>query len=163
MKPSVFAIALFLVFSSNAFAQRDPSVTIDGEVTKSLKLSVADLKKFPPTEVKTKDRDGKEHVYKGTLLSVVLDSAGVTLGKDLRGENLVKYVRVKAADGYKVVYSLAEIDPGFTSNTILLATQVDGKPLPKGEGPFRIIAPLENRPTRWAREVTSITVIAPKD
>jgi hypothetical protein len=67
------------------------------------------MKKFPSTKLKAKDRDGKEHIFKGTLLSVLLDSAGVTLGKALRGENLVNYV--------------------------LLTIHVDGNRLPKGEDP----------------------------
>jgi hypothetical protein len=77
----------------------------------------------------------------------ILDSAGVTLGSQLRGENLAKYVLIKATDGYQIIFSLPEIDPEFTRETILQAYRVDGNPLPKGEGPFRIIAP-EIRSTR---------------
>ncbi|HZY81524.1 MAG TPA: molybdopterin-dependent oxidoreductase, partial [Cyclobacteriaceae bacterium] len=106
---------------------------------------------------------GKEHVFKGTLLASVLSAAGVTLGKDLRGENLVKYVMIKAADGYQVVYSLTEIDPEFASNDILLATHVDGNPLPKEEGPFRIVAPHDKKPTRWIRQIVSIKVALAKE
>ncbi len=43
--------------------------------------------KFKPAEVNAKDRDGKDHTYKGVLLVHILDSAGVTLGGKLRGEN----------------------------------------------------------------------------
>lgn len=154
-----------IIVSSTASAQHGTGqyITVEGEVTKPLKLTTQDLEKFPSTEVKAKDRDGKEHTFKGTLLSIVLDSAGVTLGKELRGENLVKYVLIKAADGYEVVYSLPEIDPEFTSNTILLATHVDGKTLPKGEGPFRLVAPQDKRPARWIREISAIKIMFTKD
>jgi hypothetical protein len=130
------AIAFFSI-SVTALSQSssDAFITIGGEVLKPLKLAVKDLDKFPSTEIKAKDKEGKEHTYKGTLLFAVLDSAGVTLGKQLRGENLTKYILVTATDGYQVLYSLPEIDPEFTSNTILLTTQVDGNPLPKGEVP----------------------------
>jgi DMSO/TMAO reductase YedYZ molybdopterin-dependent catalytic subunit len=134
------------------------AITVSGEVTKQLKLTLADIDKYPPAEVKAKDRDGKEHSFKGVALATVLDSAGVTLGKDLRGENLAKYVIITAADNYQVVYSLAELDPEFTSNTVLLCTHVDGKLLPKGEGPFRLVNPIDKRPARWIREITSIKV-----
>jgi hypothetical protein len=93
----------------------------------------------------------------------VLDSAGVTLGKALRGENLVKYVLVTAADNYQVVYALPEIDPEFTSNTVLLATHVDGSLLPKGEGPFRLVNPADKRPARWIREIVSIRILFSKE
>ena len=154
-----------MILSSALFAQavKDPFITVEGEVAKKLKLTTKDLATFPSTEVMAKDKDGGEHRFSGTLLSVILDSAGVTLGKQLRGENLSKYVLIEAVDGYEVVYSLAEIDPEFTSNKVLLTTHVDGNPLPKGEGPFRLVAPQDKRSSRWIREISSIKVLVSKD
>lgn len=137
-------------------------ITIEGEVTKVLKLSIKDLEKYPVAEIKIKDQKGEEHVYRGTALSVLLDSAGVTLGRNLRGENLTKYVLVTAVDNYQVVYSLAEIDPEFASNLVLLTTHVDGKLLPKGEGPFRLVNQIDKRHARWIREIRSIKVLYSK-
>lgn len=137
-------------------------ITVEGEVLKPLKLTTSTIAKFPQSEVKAKDKEGKDHTYKGVLLSTVLDSAGVTLGKELRGDNLTKYLLLKAVDGYEVIYALPEIDPEFTSNTVLLATQVDGKLLPKGEGPFRLVNPGDKRPARWIRELSTIKVLFSK-
>ena len=162
MKRFFFITILVLAFMARAFGQSEPFITVEGEVTKTLKISLSDMKTFPSTEVKAKDKDGKEHTFRGTLLSVILDSAGVTLGKELRGENLVKYVLVKAVDGYEVIYSLPEIDPEFTSNKVLLTTHVDGNALPKGEGPFRLVAPQDKRPARWIREIASIKIVFSK-
>src|SRR6186713_1080231 len=127
-------VSIVIVFYASSFVrcQAQQTISVEGEVQKPLKLTLQDLEKYSVTEVKAKDKEGKEHTYKGALLSVVLDAAGVTLGKQLRGENLAKYVLVTAADNYKVIYALPEIDPEFTSNTVLLTTHVDGKPLPKG-------------------------------
>ena len=161
-----FLITLCLSLAcGSVFSQANLSafISVEGEVLKPLKLTAKDLEKFPQSEVKAKDKDGKEHTFQGTLLSVVLDSAGVTLGKQLRGENLAKYVLVRARDGYEVVYALPEIDPEFTSNTILLTTHVDGTPLPKGEGPFRLVNPLDKKPARWVREITSIKILTSKN
>lgn len=155
---AVTSLLTIISYTLMAQSNADFSITIEGEILKPMKLSVKDLEKFPVTEIKAKDRDGKEHTFKGTLLSVVLDSAGVTLGKQLRGENLAKYVLIKAADGYEVIFSLPEIDPEFTSQTVLLATSVDGRSLPKGEGPFRIVAPQDKKHARWIREIVSIKV-----
>ena len=158
MKTSKIILCLGFVLAMVAIAHSQ-SISIEGEVQKPLKLTLTDLEHYPSTEVKTKDREGKEHIYKGTLLSVVLDSSGVTLGQNLRGENLVKYVLVTAADNYQVLYALAEIDPEFSSNTVLLTTHVDGKLLPKGDGPFRLVNPSDKRPARWIREITSIKIM----
>jgi len=153
-----------LIFITSVQAQTTNAVvSVEGEVLKPLKLSVSDLQKYTQTEIKAKDREGREHTYKGVLLVSVLDSAGVTLGKQLRGENLAKFVLVKAADGYEVIYALPELDPEFTNDVVLLAYQVDGKPLPSGEGPFRLVAPADKKPARWIREITAIKVLFAKE
>ncbi|WP_229209476.1 molybdopterin-dependent oxidoreductase [Dyadobacter koreensis] len=110
-----------------------------------------------------KDRDRKEHEFSGVALIEILENAGVTTGSNLRGENLAKYVLISAADGYEVLYALAEIDPEFTDQVILLATKKDGQPLANGEGPFRIITPNDKKPARWIREVRSIKVAFTKN
>jgi len=63
-----------------------------------------------------------------------------------------------ASDGYRAVFALAEFDPGFTDQVILLADKRDGKSLSAREGPLRIIVPSEKRHARWVREVSSLTV-----
>ena len=140
-----------------------PYFTVEGEVLTPLKLTVENLSRMEQTEVKAKDSDGKEHTFKGVRLASILDSAGVTMGKELNGENLTKYILIKAVDGYEVIFSLPEVDPDFTSQTVLLAYMVDGKPLPNGEGPFRIIAPNDKRQARWIRELRSIQIMFSKE
>jgi DMSO/TMAO reductase YedYZ molybdopterin-dependent catalytic subunit len=153
------AIALCcLMGAPSLMAQSVSTISVDGEVLRPLHLSVKDIEKLHPVELKAKDKAGKEHTYRGAMLASVLDSAGVTLGADLRGENLAKYVSIKAVDGYEVLFSLVEVDPEFSSQQVLLATMVDGNPLPPGEGPFRIVAPQEKKPTRWIRAIVSIQV-----
>ncbi len=168
MKKSLYTLTIIFGLSvpvANTFAQTavKPSFTVEGEVLRPLKLTLDELSKMKQTEVKAKDREGNEHTFKGVRLVDLLDSAGVTLGRELRGENLAKYVLVKAVDGYEVIFSLPEVDPEFTGQTIILAYQVDGNPLPKGEGPFRLVVPNDKRPARWIRELTSIKVLYSKE
>jgi DMSO/TMAO reductase YedYZ molybdopterin-dependent catalytic subunit len=161
-KIKIIGYCLLIVFLSNpllSLAQNTATLSISGEVLTPLELKKEDLANYKPLTHKTKDRDGKEHEYKGVALVEVLEKAGVTLGGKLRGENLAKAVLVKAADGYEVVYSLPEIDPEFTDNVVLLVTEKDGSPLPTGEGPFRLIAPQDKKQARWIREVRSIKVV----
>lgn len=135
------------------------ALTVSGEVEKPLTISLADFEKFPSIEVKGKDKDEKEHTFKGTLLVNILKEAGVTLGSALRGKNLMKYVLVSAPDGYHVVFALPELDPEFSAESIIVATTVDGKPLPKDEGPFRIVVPKDKKQARWVRQATAIKVL----
>jgi DMSO/TMAO reductase YedYZ molybdopterin-dependent catalytic subunit len=134
------------------------SVKIAGEVTTPLDLKLADFQQLPQTNVTRKDRDGGNHTYSGVVLATILQKAGATLGKDLKGENLAKYVWVEAADGYQVVFALAELDSSFTDRTIILANMMDGKPLAAGDGPFRIIVQDEKKPARCIKQVTGIKV-----
>nr|WP_293840154.1 molybdopterin-dependent oxidoreductase [uncultured Arsenicibacter sp.] len=139
-------------------SQAQTVLTVSGEVTKPLTLQAADLTAMAHTQVTGKDRDGKEHQYAGILLVDLLKQAGATVGGELRGENLTKYVLVKSIDGYEVLFALPELDPDFASRSIILADSVDGAPLGSGVGPYRIVVPGEKKPARWIREVKSIEV-----
>lgn len=156
-------LGLFLCIPLLNFAQNTASIRVSGEVLTPLTLTKEDLVNYKPVTHKAKDRDGKEHEYKGVALVEVLEKAEVTLGGKLRGENLIKAVLVQAADGYEVVYSLPELDPEFTNNVVLLVVEKDGAPLATGEGPFRLVAPQDKKQARWIREVRSIKVVFVKN
>ena len=138
------------------------SVKISGEVISPMTINDDDLHKFAQTTIIRKDHDGHDHTYIGVILAEILKKAGATLGSDLKGKNLAKYILVIANDNYQVVFALAELDKAFTDRTIILADQVDGKPLPQGEGPFRIIVQDEKKPARCIREVIEIKVLTAK-
>jgi DMSO/TMAO reductase YedYZ molybdopterin-dependent catalytic subunit len=96
--------------------------------------------------------------YSGVALTDVLALGGGPPSDSSRGRALTTYVLVEAADGYRVIFSLAELDGGFTDRVVLLADRVNGQPLPASEGPFRLIVPGEKRPARWARQVVRISL-----
>ena len=152
--PLVVILSLPIISS----AQNADSFTFTGEVITALDLKKSDLSGYKQISHKVKDRDNKEHEFKGVALFELLEKAGVTTGSKLRGENLAKYILIRAADGYEVVYALPEVDPEFTDQIIMLATEKDGQALPNGEGPFRIITPNDKKQARWIREVRSIKI-----
>lgn len=89
--------------------------------------------------------------------------AGAPHGEQLRGTLMTTYVLAEAEDGYKVVFALAELDPGCSDSEILVADTVDGAPIDAKRGPFRLIVPHDKQPARWVRMLKSITVYSPKD
>ncbi len=139
------------------------SVKISGEGTRPLTLSMEDLLKMKPVTTSLKDRGGAEHSYKGVNLREILELAGATTGNQLRGENLTKYLLVKCADGYELVFSLAELDSSFTDRVVTLAYESDGKALPAGTGPFRLVVPGEKKPARSGHQVIEMVVKFAKD
>ena len=151
-------LILFSVVFFETHAQINGEVQITGEILKPYKITLDDLKKMPRTEVSRKDRDSNEHKYSGVLLSYLLTEGGATTGKNLRGNNLKKYVIVEALDGYQVVFSLAELDAEFSENKIILADTIDNLPLAAADGPFRIIVEHDKRPARCIKQVIGIEV-----
>jgi hypothetical protein len=94
-------------------------------------------------------------------VATVLQEAGVTLGKELRGPRLANCLLVEAADGYRVAFSLAEIDPEISEGVVLLADHKDGKQLDAKEGPYRLVVPRDKRHSRWVRQVIRLSVERP--
>lgn len=135
------------------------ALKISGEVTNPLSLNNEMFNTFKKAEVTRKDKDGKDHKFSGVLLSEILAKAGATLGGALRGENLTKYVLAEASDGYQVIFALAELDPEFADRRVILASQMDGKPLPVADGPYRIIVEGEKKPARCIKQLTEIKVV----
>lgn len=139
------------------------AVTIGGEVAVPLRLDAAALAARPRVAVEANDH-GRPGRWEGVRLIDLLREAGVPTGEALRGRALSLYVRVDAADGYRAVYALAELDAGFRDADVILADRRDGEPLDAKEGPFRVVAPGDKRPARWVRQVTAVDVLraAPK-
>jgi hypothetical protein len=119
-------------------------------------FSLAALEAAGAVAVTVEDDSGQSSDYTGVPIAQLLEAVGVTLGKSVRGERLSDFVIVRAADGYRVLFSLAETDPIFRERTLLLCYRKNGGPLPAKEGPLRVIVADEKRHARWVRQVTAI-------
>src|SRR5215467_13570558 len=134
------------------------SFEVTGAVKQPLTLTADDLAKMPRATVRTMN-NGMETVYEGVWLYEVLKKAGVPQGSELRGKALAGYVLAEAQDGYQVVFSLAEVDPSFIDNEILLADTADGKPLFGAQGRFRLVASKDKPGARSVRMLTKLEVV----
>ena len=116
-----------------------------------------------PTKPSKPANTARPGTWQGVKLIDLLRDAGVPAGEALRGRWLAAYVRVSAADGYRAVFSLAELDPAFRDGGVFVVDRRDGKPLDAKEGPLRIIAVGDKRPARWVRQVVAIDVLSAPD
>lgn len=158
MKFLLAGILLLIFFAVGSVAQTAPSlkfISIDG---KERQIATADLAKLKRVSVKASAHN-TSGTFEGWSLGEVLAAMGVEFGEKLRGARLASYLMVEAADSYQVIFALPELDPGFTDKVVILADRRDGQPLSKDEGPYRIIAPDEKRPARWARQVTTLRIV----
>jgi len=101
----------------------------------------------------------KTEVYEGVLVEDLLKKAGVPQGEDLRGPALATYLVFEAEDGYRVVFSISELDSGILDSGVIVADTMDGAALAPKQGPLRVVAPHEKRPARWVRMLKTITVM----
>lgn len=149
----------FALLASTAASAQDAkpaaSVRFDGDFATPLTLDRAALAKLARTKITASDH-GKEGTWEGVAFADLLKQAGAPLGEALRGGKLASYLVVGAADGYRVVFSLAEFDDAFGATKAILADTRDGQPLSDHEGPFHLIVPDEKRPGRWVRQVDHI-------
>ena len=147
-----------IALAADGAAVPTASITVQSEDNKPTTFDAAALAKLPQHTV-TAEAHGKKVTCDGVNLSDVVAKAGAPQGEALRGKALTMYVRVSGSDGYRVVYSLAELDPAMHDNVPILTARCDGAALDAKDGPFRIVYPGEKRPARWIRQVTSIDLL----
>ena len=129
-----------------AAEEKAPALSVRNAAGKETVLGPAEWGKLPQKKIQAKDpHSAVTSVYEGVLLSDLLRAAGVTLGKELRGPLLAAYVLAEAKDGYRVVYSIGEIDPATGNAQILVANKKNGAPLSASEGPYRFVLPQDKR------------------
>ena len=134
---------------------------VTGNVTTPLTLSASDLKSLPRKTLKIHNpHENRGETYEGVPVQELLRKAGVPQNAKLRGSALATYVLAEAADGYSVLYSLAELDTDFQDSDVIVADTMDGAPLGEKQGPFKIVAPHDKRPARWIRMLKSLTVVS---
>lgn len=147
------ALAAALLFAALPAAAQTLSVTgLDG---KAKVLSAADLAGLARGSASLVE-DGKPHAYEGPLLSDVLRSGGLPMGARLHGDPLKAYLVVTGADGFSAVYSLAEVDRDFHTDTVILADKVDGAALAGKQAPWRVVSSADRKGWRAVYAVKSI-------
>lgn len=157
-KLSLFSALLFaLVFSSGTLHCQQ--LTVQTDSGKQVVLSRTDLEGLPHIKVTASEHSSGPVNFDGVTLKSVLEKAGVTFGESMKGKRLTNCLLVEAADGYRAVIALPEVDPAFTDKQTLLAFLRDGKPLGEKEGPYRIVIPDEKRMARWVRQVTTLKLV----
>jgi hypothetical protein len=154
---SLSVLLCLLVFTSTVLHCQELIVQTDAG--KQI-LSRADLDALPHVRVTASEHSSPPVTFEGVTVKSVLEKAGVSFGETMKGKRLANCLLVEAADGYRAVIALPELDPAFTDKQTVLAFLRDGKPLTEKEGPYRIIIPDEKRMARWVRQVTTLKIVA---
>lgn len=149
------ALAVLLLAASPAGAQ---ALVVAGQIEQSHPLDAASIAALRPVEVSVSfaTANGPEQGrFTGPLLWSVLDSSGM-MPPGTPKSRLIHGIVVTGRDGYSVLLSFGEVDPGFEGKQVILATTVDGKPNDKDE--LRLIVPGDRHGARNVRDVVRIDV-----
>jgi len=173
--PSRFAVfALFALFCGAALAQSAhdaATLTVKGSVERELVLSIDELKRFPvhamddvrvvrDSAAATASQEVGRR-YTGCLLRDVLDRAKLVERNrfDLRRSVVI----ATASDGYRAVFSWAELYLSPIGEGVLIVYQRDGAALTEDEGPLALVSFKDTRPgprhVKWLRSL-EVRVIA---
>lgn len=95
----------------------------------------------------------------GVSLVDLLRASGAIPDGPLRSAQLSRYVQVDARDGYRVLFSLAELDPGTGNRAAYVVDRCHGTALDANDGPLRLLVPGDVRAARSVRQLESINVV----
>ena len=159
MRRFVFTAALLGAVAAVAGAQSGAStltlVGFDG-VTKQLGL--AELQALPQVELTDSSPATGAARFRGPAVRTLVSLVGAPEGRALRGPSMTLVILAEAADGYKVAYTLAELDEQFGARTAFVVLTQNGQPLSAADGPFRIVIAGETHRARWIRQLTTLRV-----
>jgi hypothetical protein len=85
---------------------------------------------------------------------------GAPSGSALRGTALLMAVVVEARDGYRVAFTLGELDPLLGKAEVVLADRCNGVTLGAEDGPFRLAVEGDTRGARSVRQVVTLQLVA---
>jgi len=123
---------------------------------KSAEWTPATLSALPHTTLTVYNEHIKaSQTFSGVPLIDLLTPLGVTAKP--HGKEFQFYLVAEGSDGYKVVFSVAEITPDVHDATVIVADTMDGKPLATS-GPLQLVATGEKRPARWVRNLVAVRV-----
>ena len=167
---ALVALAAWTILPAHAADERDGSrvtttLVVRGNVAMPMQLLVGDLGRFPThrvddTRVVRAQGSASEatHQFTGCLLRDVLNAAKLTESDrhDLRRTIVV----ATASDGYKAVFSWAELFNTTIGDGVLVVYERDGAPLGDDEGRIALISLKDTRPgPRHVKWLSTIEVM----
>jgi hypothetical protein len=135
-----------------------PVLTVAGVGGKTVPFVAVTLAKLPQQTVKNTDK-GVPVEYRGVRLFDVLAQVDLPVGDEFHKTAASYYLVAEASDGYRAVFSWAELDPSIAEKSVYVVFKRDGKDLAEKEGPFELVVPGEKRNARWVRQLEALRIL----
>jgi hypothetical protein len=138
-------------------ASHGVNVTFEGRVTT---FKIEDLLKLPQVTVHVHNAHrNTDETYSGPLVADVLAQAGLKSTRETEPLILHSSLVATGTDHYFVVYSLAEVEPGFSTNQVIVAVMKSGLPDSEG-GTIQLVNTLDAKPARWLHGLTDLNIMS---
>lgn len=121
-------------------------------------LNAAALAALPREPVQATVHD-RRLACEGVSLAALLQHSGAMPAEPLRGPHLTRYVVAAARDGYRALFSLAELDPTLGGTRAYVVDRCEGAALDDEDGPLRLLVPGAGRAARSVRQLDALTVV----
>ena len=151
--------------SSMASAAPSTQLTVTGAVSVPKVYDATSIASLPATTQTVSFLSGttpQTHTYTGTSLWGLLNGAGIVTDPAVKNDVLDKIVVATGTDGYRVVYSLGELDPNFGNRPDLVAyaETIGGTSAPLGpaDGFARTTVPDDVRGGRYVSNLANLDV-----
>lgn len=129
--------------------------TVSGDVKATTTFDLSGLQGLHPV---TREVNGVN--YTGvSFWDLLSGSVGLSLDPSVKNDVLGKYVVATGSDGYKSVFSLGELEPGFGNQPVMIAWSADGGSL-GANGFARLVVPNDVRAGRWVSNLVSLEVFS---
>jgi hypothetical protein len=137
---------------------RSVNVLFEG---KNTTVTVEDLLAMPQVtlQVHNAHRGGAAETYTGPLLSDVLERIGLKATRETQPMMLHSVIVATGTDHYYVLYSVAEVEPSFSTGKVIVAVMKDGLPDTEG-GNIQLINSDGAKPARWVHGLMGIEVMS---
>jgi DMSO/TMAO reductase YedYZ molybdopterin-dependent catalytic subunit len=145
--------------TAGATATPELKLVVAGDVPTPITLTTNDFAAMPREQAEVTEQDGTKSTYEGVPLQEILKKAGTPVGLQMRGKSMAGYVLAEAKDGYQVVFSLGELEPGLGAAKILVADKRNGKALFEYQGPLRLVVPADKDGARSVRMLEKLQVV----
>ena len=132
------------------------AVALSGRIKGARTLTLADLQASPPVtvEVAVASAQGLRRItYTGALLWPLLQAAA-PVDEPGRATQHQHVLMARGSDGYAVAVAFGEMDPHLEGKQVLIAYQMDGRPLPAP----RLVVPGDSHGGRAVHDLTAIEV-----
>jgi DMSO/TMAO reductase YedYZ molybdopterin-dependent catalytic subunit len=156
----VTVLAMAVAFlAQSAIAQPAASLEIAGNVAQPQSIALDEIRKLPAQRFEDARGDGKgggsPRRYTGVLLRDVLDRAK-PIERAPRGLRK-SYIVASASDGYRVVFSWAELYLSPIGEGVFVVYERDGAPLSESEGPLALVSLKDTSPgprhVKWLKSI----------